>query len=80
MFIDEISVSAACDGEGPGTRLLDALLPRATELGCTEAWPSTEPDNVRAQSADLGAAGVMDQTPLVMFTSPISARRNSGDS
>lgn len=68
MFVNEVGVSAAYEGQGIGTRLLAALLQRATELGCSEAWTATEPDNLRAQALYSRAGGVADPTPFVMFT------------
>jgi ribosomal protein S18 acetylase RimI-like enzyme len=71
MFINEVGVSAACEGQGIGTRLLAVLLQRATDLGCSEAWTATEPDNLRAQALYVRGGGVADPTPFVMFTFPL---------
>jgi ribosomal protein S18 acetylase RimI-like enzyme len=68
LFINEVGVSGSYEGQGIGKRLLGALLHRASELGCTEAWTATEPDNHRAHSLYLRAGGVKDLTPVVMFT------------
>lgn len=68
MFINEVGVSAAFEGRGIGKRLLAALLHRAAELGCTEAWTATEPDNLRAQGLYSRAGGRKDPTPFVMYT------------
>lgn len=68
MFINEVGVSAAYEGQGIGTRLLAVLLQRAADLGCSEAWTATEPDNLRAQALYSRAGGVADPTPFVMFT------------
>lgn len=78
MFINEVGVSAAYEGQGLGKRLLAALLQRASELGCTEAWAATEPENQRAQALYVKAGGVRDQPPFVMFTFSITPRRTSG--
>lgn len=37
MFIDEVGLSQAHEGQGLGRRLVPALLERAAELGCTES-------------------------------------------
>ena len=79
MFINEVGVSAAYEGQGLGKRLLAALLQRASELGCIEAWTATEPENARAQALYSKAGGVKDQTPFVMFNFPVARRRTSGD-
>jgi ribosomal protein S18 acetylase RimI-like enzyme len=68
MFINEVGVSAACEGQGIAKRLLALLLARAAELGCTEAWTATEPDNHRALALYAKAGGDRDPTPFVMFT------------
>lgn len=77
MFINEVGVSAAYEGQGLGKRLLAVLLQRAAELGCTEAWTATEPDNARAQALYAKAGGVQDPTPFVMFTFPIPPARSA---
>ncbi len=79
MFINEVGVAAAFEGQGIGKRLLAALLERAASLGCTEAWTATEPDNTRAQALYAKAGGVKDPTPFVMFTFPVASRSTAGD-
>jgi len=79
MFINEVGVSATHEGQGLGKRLLAALLQRASELGCTEAWTATEPDNARAQALYSKAGGVKDGTPFVMFTFQVTPSRAAGD-
>lgn len=71
MFIAEVGVSPAFEGQGIGKRLLAALLGRAEALGCTEAWTATEPDNLRAQALYSRAGGEKDPVPFVMFTFPL---------
>jgi ribosomal protein S18 acetylase RimI-like enzyme len=71
MFINEIGVSQAHEGQGLGKRLIAALMQRASELGCTEAWTATEPDNLRAQALYTRASGVKDPTPFIMYTFPV---------
>lgn len=73
MFVNEVGVAPSCEGQGIGQRLLGALLQRARELGCTEAWTATEPDNTRAQALYRKAGGVADPTPFVMFTFALPA-------
>ena len=79
MFINEVGVSAAYEGQGLGRRLLAALLQRAAELGCTEAWTATEPDNARAQALYTKVGGIKDSTPFVMFTFPVAQHRDTSD-
>lgn len=75
MFVNEVGVAPGFEGQGIGRRLLAELLRRATELGCTEAWTATEPDNARAQALYARCGGVADPTPFVMFTFPLGPRR-----
>jgi ribosomal protein S18 acetylase RimI-like enzyme len=79
MFINEVGVSQSYEGQGIGKRLLAALLARASELGCTEAWTATEPENTRAQALYSRAGGEKDPTPFVMFTFPLPTPHASGD-
>lgn len=79
MFINEVGVAAAYEGQGIGKRLLAVLLERASSLGCTEAWTATEPDNLRAQALYARAGGVKDPTPFVMFTFPVAGGATADD-
>lgn len=79
MFINEVGVSQAHEGQGIGKRLLAALLERAAELGCTEAWTATEPENLRAQALYAKAGGTKDATPFVMFAFPVSGAGNGSE-
>jgi ribosomal protein S18 acetylase RimI-like enzyme len=74
MFVNEVGVSAAFEGQGIGKRLLELLFARARELGCSEAWTATEPDNHRAQALYRKAGGQADPTPFVMFTFDLSPK------
>jgi len=71
LFINEVSVSPAFHRQGVGKALIGALLARARELGCSEAWVATEPDNWAAQALYTAAGGVKDDVPFVMFTFPV---------
>jgi ribosomal protein S18 acetylase RimI-like enzyme len=79
MFINEVGVSQAYEGQGLGKRLVAVLLERAAELGCTEAWTATEPDNTRAQALYARSGGVKDPTAFVMYTFPVAADRSRSD-
>lgn len=70
LFINEVGVSPVFHRQGIGKALLAALLARARELGCSEAWVATEPDNSAAQALYTAAGGVKDDVPFVMFTFP----------
>jgi ribosomal protein S18 acetylase RimI-like enzyme len=41
LFINEVGVSQRAQGQGIGKRLTNALLERAREMGCIEAWVAT---------------------------------------
>ena len=79
MFINEVGVSQAHEGQGLGKRLVAALLDRAARLGCTEAWTATEPDNARAQALYTRSGGIKDPTPFVMYTFPVTSTRERSD-
>lgn len=71
LFINEVGVSPAFQAQGIGKRLVAALLARGRELGCTEAWVATEPDNFPAQALYTSSGGVRALTPFVMFLFPL---------
>jgi aminoglycoside 6'-N-acetyltransferase I len=71
LFINEVGVSPAFQAQGIGKQLVAALLARGRELGCTEAWVATEPDNVAAQALYTSSGGVRALTPFVMFLFPL---------
>ena len=48
LFVNEVGVSASHRGKGIGRLMLQRLVERATELGCTEAWVLTDEDNAPA--------------------------------
>ena len=77
MFINEVGVAASHEGQGIGQRLVAALLQRATDLGCTEAWTATEPDNRRAQALYTRAGGIADPTPFVLFSFALTGATGS---
>ena len=71
LFINEVGVSPAFHRQGIGKALMAALLARARELGCSEAWVATEPDNWAAQGLYASSGGVKNAVPFVMFTFPV---------
>ncbi len=71
LFINEVAVSPAFHRQGIGKALMAALLARAREFGCSEAWVATEPDNRAAQALYASSGGVKDDVPFVMFTFPV---------
>jgi aminoglycoside 6'-N-acetyltransferase I len=78
LFVNEVGVAAAHRRRGVGRRLLRALLARARELGCSEAWVATEPDNAAARALYAAAGGVEEPEPSVLYSFPLSPARPSG--
>lgn len=79
LFINEVGVAPACQGRGVGKRLLAALLDRARDLGCSEAWVATDPDNGAAQRLYASCGGVRDAVPFVMYSFPLDAQPAAGE-
>src|SRR5262249_55004507 len=71
LFINEVAVSPAFQAQGIGKQLVAALLARGRELGCTEAWVGTEPDNFAAHALYTSSGGLRAATPFVMFLFPL---------
>jgi len=67
LFINEVGVASSHQGRGIGRRVLDALLERGRELGCTEAWVLTDEDNTIARKLYASGGGTSD-APALMFT------------
>jgi len=68
LFINEIAVSAVYRQRGIGSQLLNLLLSRGRELGCTEAWVATAPENTAAQALYERVGGQQNPVPAVMYT------------
>jgi aminoglycoside 6'-N-acetyltransferase I len=68
LFINEVGVASSHQGRGIGRRVLDALLERGRELGCTEAWVLTDESNSIARKLYAGAGGEIDSEPAIMYT------------
>ena len=71
LFINEVGVSPVFHRQGIGKELMAALLERARELGCSEAWVATEPDNWAAHALYASSGGVKAAVPFVMFVFPV---------
>jgi RimJ/RimL family protein N-acetyltransferase len=54
--------------------LLSLLLSHANELGCTQAWVATEPENTAARALYAKAGGQEDPEPVVTYTFPLQAK------
>ncbi|MFC4455032.1 GNAT family N-acetyltransferase [Deinococcus sonorensis] len=58
LFINEVAVSPAYQGQRLGRGMMDALLAHARTLGCVAAWVLTEADNTVARHLYASAGGL----------------------
>ena len=72
LWINEVGVAPAHQRRGIGSLLLDALLALGRSLGCTEAWPGTEEDNLAARRLYESAGG--EAEPFVLYSFPLEER------
>ena len=81
LFINEVGMSPAHERQGTATLLVSALLARGRELGCTEAWVATDPDNHAAHGLYEKAGGLRATLPSILFTFPLpdESTRDSGN-
>ena len=70
LWINEVGVSPAHQGQGIARRLIDLLLARGRALECTEAWVLTDDERNRAAHALYPSAGGRASTPgsVTMYT------------
>jgi ribosomal protein S18 acetylase RimI-like enzyme len=72
LFINEVGVAPSHHRQGIGRRVLDALLQRGRELGCTEAWVLADESNENAQQFYANGGGVLAPEPCRMYTFPLA--------
>ena len=63
LWVNEVGVAPAHEGQGIGRQLLQALFAHGRALGCTAAWPGTQPDNLPARRLYAAVGGV--ELPMV---------------
>lgn len=68
MWVNELGTAPSHRGRGLAKAVLGALLARAREGGCGEAWVLTDGGNEAAMRVYEGLGGVQARTPSVMFT------------
>ena len=68
LWINEVGVASTHHRRGLGKRLLQALLARARELGCGEAWVLTDHANTAARRLYSAAGGREAPDPALMFS------------
>jgi GNAT superfamily N-acetyltransferase len=66
LWVNEVSVAPSHEGRGLGRRILAALLTRARELGCHEAWVLTSEENSAARRMYAAAGGVETRRELLI--------------
>ena len=68
LFINEVGVASSHRGRGIGRGLIERLVRRAEELGCTEAWVLTDPDNAAARRLYESVGAEAPPDDCVMYT------------
>jgi aminoglycoside 6'-N-acetyltransferase I len=68
LFINEVGVASSHRGRGIGRRLVEKLVGRAAELGCTEAWVLTDPENAAARRLYESAGATTPPDDCIMYT------------
>ncbi|MFS4445626.1 GNAT family N-acetyltransferase [Maribacter sp. 2307UL18-2] len=67
LFINEVSVLEEYQKQGIGKILVKEIWTYAKTLGCKDAWVGTETSNTAAQKCYMGAGGVPDDDPFILF-------------
>ena len=70
LWINEVGVAPTYHRRGIGRQLVEALLARAEELGCGEAWVLTEESNAAARRLYAAVGGT--ETTVVMVSFPLA--------
>ncbi len=68
LWINELQVAPSHRGRGLGKAILDRILMKGRELGCSEAWVLTGVDNAPAKRLYASAGGVEGPQDGLMFT------------
>jgi aminoglycoside 6'-N-acetyltransferase I len=68
LWINEVQVAPRHRRQGLARAMLDEILMKARELGCTEAWVLTDVDNSPAKQLYMSAGGVEEPHNGVMYT------------
>lgn len=72
LWINEVGVAPAHQGQGVGKALLKVLLAHGRSLGCREGWVLTEADNVVARRLYTAAGGAEAPENPVFFSFVLS--------
>jgi aminoglycoside 6'-N-acetyltransferase I len=68
LWINEVGVAPAHQGQGIGKAIIEAMLGLARELGCSEAWVLTSQLNVPAVKLYASCGGEEGPAEDVLFT------------
>jgi aminoglycoside 6'-N-acetyltransferase I len=71
LWINEVGVAAAHQGQGLAKKILECLLNEARRSGCAEAWVLTDRDNTAAMRLYRAAGGIEAPRDATMFTFPL---------
>jgi aminoglycoside 6'-N-acetyltransferase I len=71
MFINEVAIAPTHQGRGIGKAVLHALIERARDLNCSEAWVLTCRENIPAMRMYASVGGREEPNTPVMFTFPL---------
>ena len=67
LYVDEVGVSPAWQRRGIATAMIDAAFALGRDLGCTEAWLGTEPDNDPARALYAPRAEPVEEVVMYLF-------------
>ena len=70
LWVNEVGVAPSHQRRGIGLRLLRSMLAHGRDIGCSEAWLATEPDNLPARRLYLAAGGQED--PMLLYSFDLS--------
>ena len=68
LWVNEVGVAEAYQGQGIGQKLLAALFAHGRKLGCTEAWVLTEETNTAGRRLYARAGGVESAALMYSFS------------
>jgi GNAT superfamily N-acetyltransferase len=71
MFINEVGIAPDHQGQGLAKRVMRALLQRAQEVGCNQAWVLTSRNNEPAMKLYAAVGGKEEDQDSAMFTVPL---------
>jgi ribosomal protein S18 acetylase RimI-like enzyme len=67
LYVDEVGVSPGYQRRRIASAMIDAAFALGRELGCTEAWLATEPDNEPARALYARRAEPVEDVVMYVF-------------